>query len=29
MLPVLARTYWKQGLVVLVVIMVLIWLIAR
>ncbi len=28
-LPVLARTYWKQALVVLVVIVVLVWLIAR
>jgi uncharacterized protein len=28
-LPVLARAYWKQGLVVLVVLVVLIWLIAR
>jgi len=27
--PVLARAYWKQGLVVLVVLVVLIWLVAR
>jgi carbon monoxide dehydrogenase subunit G len=29
MLPVIARTYWKQGVVALVVIVVVIWLIAR
>jgi carbon monoxide dehydrogenase subunit G len=28
-LPVLARTYWKQALVVLIVVVVVIWLIAR
>ena len=28
-LPILARTYWKQGLAVLVVVALVIWLIAR
>jgi hypothetical protein len=28
-LPVLARTYWKPALIVVIVIVVVIWLIAR